>query len=670
MSKKITLGKKIVLGFTSLIVITLVLGGISIYSMQQVRQATIVLAEQNIPEMVGANDIERATRQAMFEMRGYAYTDDPDFLAATRKGLAGVGEAFQKATSHAQSFNMADALASLGSANSDAQTYSKLVDETEKLNADLIGNRNNMGATAEKFTKECVELAQEQEKAFTEELTAALSGKGQGAASLESLTKKMTIILLAKDSIAATFRIRQGVWKGIATRDINLITDSVKGYDNVIGDLEEMQRQTSVAKDLERIGIVQTAAREYQNGAKQFAELWNKRDVMVQDRNKAGNAVLTAVQALADSGSKATTASASKAQQTLGRASTLLLVGLLSAAALGIVLAFVITRSITRPIRRIIDALTTGADQTAAASAQVSQSSQSMAEGATEQASSLEETSASLEEMTSMTKQNAENASQARSLAASSNTSAEKGVQAMDRMSKAIDDIKRSSDETAKIVKTIDEIAFQTNLLALNAAVEAARAGDAGKGFAVVAEEVRNLAQRSAEAARKTAAMIEDSVKNASNGVEISREVGEALQEIGGTTQKVNSLVSEIALASNEQAQGIGQLNQAVQQMDAVTQQNAASTEESAAAAEELNAQADEMSRMVGQLQEMVGGATSGQTRPAALAVEPAAIGKRKTLTARSQASAKALTVQATVERRVASPANVIPLDEDDMKDF
>ncbi len=169
----------------------------------------------------------------------------------------------------------------------------------------------------------------------------------------------------------------------------------------------------------------------------------------------------------------------------------------------------------------------------------------------------------------------------------------------MERMSAAIDDIQKSSEETSKIVKTIDEIAFQTNLLALNAAVEAARAGDAGKGFAVVAEEVRNLAQRSAEAAKNTADMIQEAVKNSEGGVAISQEVTEGFQEITDGIAKVNSLVAEIAAASNEQAQGIEQINTAVAQTDQVTQQNAANAEESASAAEEISAQSDELRSMV-----------------------------------------------------------------------
>jgi len=240
-------------------------------------------------------------------------------------------------------------------------------------------------------------------------------------------------------------------------------------------------------------------------------------------------------------------------------------------------------------------------EQVSSASQQISAGSQSLAQGANEQASSLEEISSSLEEMTSMTKQSADNANQAKSLAVEANGNAKCGVEAMKKMVEAIQKIKVSSDETSKIIKTIDEIAMQTNLLALNAAVEAARAGEAGRGFAVVAEEVRNLAQRSAEAAKNTANMIAESVKNADDGVKIAGEVSSVFASIDGSAKKVNDLISEIAAASQEQSQGIEQVNTAVAQMDKVTQQNAANAEESASAAEELSSQAEELQGMVGQ---------------------------------------------------------------------
>ncbi len=240
-----------------------------------------------------------------------------------------------------------------------------------------------------------------------------------------------------------------------------------------------------------------------------------------------------------------------------------------------------------------------GAEQVASASVQVSTGGQSLSQGASEQASSLEEVSSSLQEMSSMTKQNALNAREAKGVAEQARGSADKGVESMNRMSSAINQIKTSSAATAKIVKTIDEIAFQTNLLALNAAVEAARAGDAGRGFAVVAEEVRNLAMRSAEAAKNTANLIEEAVKNSENGVAINSEVLKNFQEITEKTNKVSQVMAEIAAASDQQDQGISQLNKAVEQLNQLTQQNAANAEESASAAEEMSSQSEEMRSMV-----------------------------------------------------------------------
>jgi len=281
--------------------------------------------------------------------------------------------------------------------------------------------------------------------------------------------------------------------------------------------------------------------------------------------------------------------------------------GVLGAILLGIVLAL----SITRPINRIIEGLSQGAEQVGSASEQVASSSQSLAEGASEQASSLEETSSSLEEMSGTTKQNAENAKQCNVLADVAVAGADKGTSAMEGMTMAMKEIKKSSDETAKIIKVIDEIAFQTNLLALNAAVEAARAGEAGKGFAVVAEEVRNLAMRSAEAAKNTSALIEGSQKNAENGMRSSEEVNNIISEVAVGIKKVSALAGEVTVASEEQAQGIGQVNTAVSQMDEVTQQVASNAEESSSASEELAAQAQQMQEIVGQLNMLVKGKTA-----------------------------------------------------------
>ncbi len=382
--------------------------------------------------------------------------------------------------------------------------------------------------------------------------------------------------------------------------------------------LTGLDKRTTDALSKEKIGAAQSALATYLDRTKAY--LQTERDLSQLQTHKqrpAADAVMANAAAVSKVVDGLIDEVSARADRAAGFANTLIFGVSVAALLVSIGGAFLIVYSITRPINRIIGNLTAGADQTTSAAGQVSAASQSLAQGASEQAAALEETSSSMEEMSSMTAQNANNANEAKKLSEAALSSSQKGGEAMQRMSSAIDDIKRSSDETAKVVSTIDEIAFQTNLLALNAAVEAARAGEAGKGFAVVAEEVRNLAQRSAEAARTTADLIGGSVKNADTGVDISKEVAEALAEIAEGSRKVNDLVAEIDAASNEQAQGIGQINTALTQMDQVTQANAAGAEESASAAEELSSQAEELRRMVMDLQAIVGGTRTGAEQAA-----------------------------------------------------
>jgi methyl-accepting chemotaxis protein len=278
-----------------------------------------------------------------------------------------------------------------------------------------------------------------------------------------------------------------------------------------------------------------------------------------------------------------------------------------------IAVALLMTGYITGPIKRIMNGLKSASDEVSDASTQVSSASQSLAEGASEQAASLEETSSSLEEMASMTRRNANNAAEAKGQMDEARGIVVSVDKHMKEMEGAIEEIKQSSNQTGKIIKTIDEIAFQTNLLALNAAVEAARAGEAGAGFAVVADEVRNLAMRAAEAAKNTSNLIENTIKAVEGGSRIASSTAEAFKANMEIVSKVGTLVEEIAAASSEQAQGIEEVNKAVADMDKVVQQVAANAEQSASASEQMNAQASQLKVMVMDLAQVVG-ATAGQS--------------------------------------------------------
>lgn len=288
---------------------------------------------------------------------------------------------------------------------------------------------------------------------------------------------------------------------------------------------------------------------------------------------------------------------------------TMILVIGLSSLALLIFLGLMITNMITRPIQHAIDSLNVGTDEVSSASIQVSSASQQLAEGTSEQASAIQETSSTLEETSSMVHQNRENTQQAAVLAKQVKQFADKSSAEMAEAMKAMEELKTSSNEIGKIIKVIDEIAFQTNILSLNAAVEAARAGDAGKGFAVVAEEVRNLAQRSAQAAKDTAIIIESNINLSGVTVENSKHIHAAFNEIDQQAKKVSDLLDEISVATNEQAQGVEQINKAVSQMEIVLDSNAQTAEEAAAAAKTLEEQAVNVKNIVNSLVVLVEGA-------------------------------------------------------------
>jgi methyl-accepting chemotaxis protein len=333
--------------------------------------------------------------------------------------------------------------------------------------------------------------------------------------------------------------------------------------------------------------------------------------------------------------------------------------------------AFFIARSIVGPIQRVSQGLVDSTAQVASVSAQVSGSSKVLSDGAAEQAAAIEETSSSLEEMASMTKQNAGNAGQADGLMKQVEQFVAQSNDSIGKLSASMQEITRASEETQKIVKTIDEISFQTNLLALNAAVEAARAGEAGAGFAVVAEEVRNLAKRAAESARNTAGLIDGTIKKVKEGSGLMSVTHESFTKVAGSATQVAELLAEIATASREQSQGIDQVNKAVGDVDKVTQQNAANAEESAAASEELATQADQMKVMVNELLTLIGGnagtrkglqakAASGQAKDSA----PAGRGPVAAARAKQASAPKA------AARQRPDPRQIIPLETEDFRDF
>jgi methyl-accepting chemotaxis protein len=430
---------------------------------------------------------------------------------------------------------------------------------------------------------------------------------------------------LSSRALEQTLNLRVLMLRQVVAADLAEVKDldqqSNTLFERTSGTLGEYEHTISQSEDRKQFDAARAAFERYRtvNRAVRALALEGKtaeaRTLINQQGVPSYQAFEDAMQTVANWNAASARASADSSMAIMrsARATTLAIATL---AVCGAVIAGVfITRSISRVVRRVADSINDGSAQVTAAAGQVSASGQVLAEGSTEQAASIEETSASLEELSSMTKRNADNAAQAKDIASQTRAAADHGAADVEEMKRAMDAIKTSSAGISKIIKTIDEIAFQTNILALNAAVEAARAGEAGMGFAVVAEEVRHLAQRSAESARETATKIEEAIENGERGAIISEKVAASLSDIVGKARRVDELVAEIATASQEQSQGIAQVNTAVSQMDKVTQTNASSAEESAAAAEELSAQAIAMRENVEELQRLVRATTATTTR-------------------------------------------------------
>jgi len=347
---------------------------------------------------------------------------------------------------------------------------------------------------------------------------------------------------------------------------------------------------------------------------------------------------------------------------------------------IGVLFYIFVVRALTKPLEITVHGLTEAAEQVSSAAGEVSSASQTLAEGASEQAASIEETSSSLEEISSMTQQNAAHAKECDRIMKEEVARSFRVInERLSQMQEAIAKTVKAGEETGRIIKTIDEIAFQTNLLALNAAVEAARAGEAGAGFAVVADEVRSLAMRAAEAAKTTANLIEESNKRIKEASDLTIQVAEAMQVNASYGQKVTELVGEVAAASGEQAQGIEQVNKAVAEMEKNVQQVAATAQQSASAAEELNSQAEEMKgfakELLGLIQgtkAKVVGATGPGPRPLAREVTTQkALSPVAKVGEKAKVQAKKVQPPLSKEtKKEVRPEDIIPLDDEDLKKF
>jgi methyl-accepting chemotaxis protein len=598
MFKRISLTAKLGFGFGFVILVSLATGIIAVTSMNRFGTCAATLSQDYVPEVTMANNMERNTFSMLLEMRGYDYTDNTLFLDEAGKYLANIKQDIKDAVNH----GLPQLKEGAEKAEQSVLEYERLTGETVVITGELEKERKVADESGLQYMRVCRTFLESQKVAMQGEIIAGLEG--------DQLEQRLNRIALVTDIIGLGHQVVTGTWKAQFNRDPKSLTETLAIFDQVNDKLTALKKICDFEGDLKKIEESRSAMLTFKEANAKLAEKWLAREEVARQRTILAKSIVEQAKNIAGTGLGDMTRAAENTSRTISASSNFISGGIIFGLLFSMAIAGFIVKSVTMSIKQVIGALGFSAEQVNASADQVSSASQQLAEGASEQAASLEESSASLEEMASMTRQSADNAGKADNLMRESQTVVQGGVEAMKRMSDAIAKIKTSADETAKIIKTIDEIAFQTNLLALNAAVEAARAGEAGMGFAVVAEEVRNLAQRSAEAAKNTAGLIEGATKNAEAGVHVTSEVAKALSAIQESAGKVATLVAEIAAASKEQAQGIDQVNTAVAEMDKVVQQNAAGAEKSAGASEQLSAQAQELNELVRQLTEIVGGRT------------------------------------------------------------
>jgi len=648
--KSLKLGGKIGGGFGLLILIALVLGGLAVWNMSAAARNSRTLAQEYIPEVVVASDIERNYQLFMFDMRGYAMSGRRELYDLAQGHAKRVKKALEDAKElAAKSEHLATLRDTANNLTATLNQYEGLVAKTVDVDAAIDASRDRMDANATQFIDNAYGFQKSQIQKLDGETGAV------DAARLRERQRKVNVI---NDVIDLGNFIRIANFKGQAARDTKMVREATGNFDKIRKLIEDIRPLVHQERNLQELANVDKAAGAYRLAIEEYLKNWEALQDLTRQRERVANQLVALVQQVSQAGIDNTRRLSLEAESSLTMSNWVMVAGLVVALLLGVVVALLITRSIVNPVRATVDAVgqaakgdfsfsvdqkmlsrgdelgdmlrdvdkmaenlsvvvteSTAAAETVATSAgEISQGNQDLSERTQQQASAIEETASSIEEMTSSVKQNAGNSQQANELARRTATMAVQGGEVVQRTVGAMAAVTESSKKISDIINVVNEIAFQTNLLALNAAVEAARAGEAGRGFAVVAGEVRNLAGRSAAAAKEIQALITDSVAKVEQGNELVAESGVLLKEIIGNVQNVADTVAEITAASQEQASGIDEINRAVTQMDEAVQQNAALVEEAASASENMAAAAEQLRSQMRQfkVRQLSGGAGGG----------------------------------------------------------
>jgi methyl-accepting chemotaxis protein len=613
------LRKKMGLGFGFVIVMMLTLGATATWNMYRVQIQSTILDQEYVSQVKISNSVERSVLQTVYNMRGYGFSEDKQYLDAGLKNLEEVRQSLQEGknlmttASHLENFGKA-----IPEIDARVLDYAQLVQDTVKHNDQIAKARDVLAQAATQYMQSCAYLLSEENGSLEVELIADFTPE-QILERLRRITLISELIDLGNANQIATFQAQ-------ALRNPERIREAQKNFDLIARKVQELLSLTYLDENKQQIEAIKTAAQTYQQAMNTLLEDWLALQDLDKQRGGVADQVLNQAMVTAENGMTETGKIAKETVTSLSSASRILMIGLMVAAVIGIAAAIGITRNIVNPmaksvefaravaegdltatvavqqqdeigiladalrdmitkLRTIVADVKGAADNVASGSEAMSSGSEEMSQGATEQAAAAEEASSSMEQMVANIRQNADNALQTEKIAV-------KVAEDARASGKAVADTVTAMLEITKRIALIEDITRQTRMLSLNATIEAARAQEHGKGFAVVAAEVRSLAERSQAAAAEI-------TQFASSSVVIAEKAGEMLKKLVPDIQKTAELVQEISAASREQDTGAGQINKAIQQLDSVIQQNSATSEEMASTAEELAAQAEQLQHTI-----------------------------------------------------------------------